>query len=53
MLAGTPAHCVKENVQRVQGVNNERLLREYFRKNKSENSVSTEFIGIKPQAWTH
>lgn len=50
VLAGTPAHCVKENVQRVQGVDNERLLREYFRKNKSENSVNAEFIGIKTQA---
>lgn len=49
VLAGTPAHCVKENVQRVQGVGNERLLREYFRKNKSENSVNAEFIGIKIQ----
>lgn len=47
VLAGTPAHFVKENVRRIRGVENERKLREYFRENKGANSVNAEHIGIR------
>lgn len=47
VLAGTPAHFVKENVRRIRDVENERKLREYFRENKGANSVNAEHIGIR------